>query len=559
MGPARLLSHSISLGLIATAFGQISAPKAANINSYKLALATTGTIKPRIEMGSQEAVVQTTADASAKDDQTLANGMLALNDSIWLIFAQEEQDSLLSAATLSPEAIKGLASALESSKSDLSKITFTESGREKARKDVLQGLGITIRDLNQMADAITIAKKDGWTAEAQDMAKKAVDESQAIPNYPSVTALCKDPTFQKQLPHSYLETEGAVESPEGFKLGAANLIGNTLLLVYVYPGSLAEKLKFQALDRIEQINGTTPRDLDEFKQILKNAAGQSVHIKVETGKGEQKEYDVEVPANLTDKAAPLAAPQSAPAEDAGTPKMSDEDETLQLGIITRYDAILTADYMQNEMLNPESFKRTQDKRANAMILQVKSAVELLALTQQTDPTKEAAEKELSTVMSTILDALGDFNDALDKARALGRWNPDSSALGTKAIKILNSMAAIPHVVALSKDPAFQKFLPPLYLEQNGYIADPAGFDLGAYSFLEDPLYIVSIKPDSVAAKLGFENLESIEEFDGQKPDDIDDLKQMIKKAAGKQVTIKVQPEFGPEKTVQATVPANLQP
>lgn len=263
------------------------------------------------------------------------------------------------------------------------------------------------------------------------------------------------------------------------------------------------------------------------------------------------------PAQAGSKKASDPSKQAPPTSSASP--ADDTDGNLAMAIEDITDAALMMDLLQAESQVPGSFKEGVDKRAPQMMVVMKEIQQLLALTSTSDPKRSAAKDENYKVAAALSAALEQAIDGYDAARKAGGWNKAASDLFNSGLTAASKLPFDGSTDKLVQDPTFQKSLSHIYLEAKGLIPDKSGFPLGINMFVGQSLYIINVKPNSLAAKLGLEAMEGIDEFDGQEPEDIDDLKQMIKKAAGKTVRIKVTPKFGDEKEFQVTVPAKLQP
>jgi membrane-associated protease RseP (regulator of RpoE activity) len=172
---------------------------------------------------------------------------------------------------------------------------------------------------------------------------------------------------------------------------------------------------------------------------------------------------------------------------------------------------------------------------------------------------EAARKDLVMRMAILLKDMANVSSGIKSAQLSGGWVDDAASMAGKAEKEASEIAGDGSIEALIKRPSFQMLLPHYYLELQGLVPVSNGFRLGVSSLVHDPLFIIFVDPNGLAAKLGLTNLERIEAFNGKAPKDIDDLKQMIKMAAGEDVTIKVKSYFGVESEITPTEPVNLNP
>lgn len=188
---------------------------------------------------------------------------------------------------------------LEEDNRTLSDTEFDDSAMEAARKDLLGRMAILLKDMAEMESAIMRAQlAGGWTDQAASSSAAAQKESVEIKGNGSVEALIKKRSFQEQLPNYYLETNGLIPDPAGFKFGVLTTISDSLYVIYVDPNGLAAKLKLTDLERVLEFNGNKPRNMDDLKLMIKKAAGQDVTIRVETVYGEDADIETTVPVKL---------------------------------------------------------------------------------------------------------------------------------------------------------------------------------------------------------------------------------------------------------------------
>lgn len=191
------------------------------------------------------------------------------------------------------------ASIVDGDQAALSGISFDNEAMEAARKDLINRLATLSIDMSAMNDAIITAQaSDGWTDVASQKAEAAQKDADAIQGDGSIEKLIRDPAFQTLLPSYYLQCMALKPDTSGVTLGVTTMINAPLFLIYVDPNGLAAKLKFRELERIEEFDGTSPRDMADLKRLIKQAAGRTVTVKVAPKFGDIYEYDVEVPEKL---------------------------------------------------------------------------------------------------------------------------------------------------------------------------------------------------------------------------------------------------------------------
>jgi hypothetical protein len=491
--------------------------------------------------------------SNAKNDKVLAEALVELYDNQWWLFGISEHNAEFTDYAATAKSCRKIASSIQASIDDLTRFSYQDPVREAARKAVLHDTNAVKKDWEDMAAALDLAEKNhGWTADAKALSDRAIADSQKISTVGAVDKLLKDSSFQKWLPHLYLENNGLIPDNAGFKLSVVVLLEKPLYIVYVYPGGIGEKLKLESMENIESMNGVVPADMDDFKMQLRALAGQTVHLKVSNEQG-AKEFDTLVPSEVAAKAATESPAPSAASQDQGPT----DDENLGSVMVTRYDGVLAMDILQQEAQDPQFLVHDLDKRAVAMIPELKAAEVLLSLTQFDDPNKESARDELYKDISSLSDALSDLIEACDKARSAKGWSADAIAEAKKALTAVSGLPKMPHVEALSADPKFQPNLPPIYLEVGGLVKHAAGFSLGVQPLMTDTLFFGYVAPGSIADKLGIKPLMTIESISGETPQDLDDVEQMIKSHRGQTIKVKVLLAFGDEKEIQVAVPAKL--
>jgi hypothetical protein len=188
---------------------------------------------------------------------------------------------------------------MNSEQAQLMSITFDDAAIEAARKDLINRITTLSSDMDSMATAVGLAiLSGGWSQQASTLADNANNEALDIKGDGSIEALTKDSYFQGWLPAYYLELHGLKPDKTGFKLGAVSMVAAPLFLISVAPDGIGAKLNLSNLDEVEQFNGRTPKDMEDFKMMIKAARGKSVTLKVKPRFGDEREYQVTVPSNL---------------------------------------------------------------------------------------------------------------------------------------------------------------------------------------------------------------------------------------------------------------------
>jgi hypothetical protein len=496
------------------------------------------------------------APAGQKSAQVLADAIVQQSDAVAFIFElatintidksyEKREDNR---ASVEFNKIGELIKALSSAK-------FEDAATEAARKDLIRSLTAVRGQIAAMGSAITQARMmDTWEGRPKGMAERAYKESLQLPTDGSVAKLVRDPAFQKLLPPLYLELNGLVTREGSFTLGMYTSVRSSLFVIDVVPGSLAEKLKLEKLETVEQVNGVAPKDVIDFKRMLQAARGQTVRIRVKPLYAAAKEYVVNVPADLS---TPTSIFASTPVP---TPVPTDLDaerranEVLAKSIVDLTDAIATVEMMRLASQVESAFKQKPDGRANKMGFSLAADQADLKKATYADPAKDAARKELTTLFDHLMTMLSKIVAGFEAAGKAGGWTKEAGDLANLGFNHVDDLPFDGSVDKLTKDPEFQKLLPSFYLRSTGLIPDPAGFPLGVRVLTSNTLFFVSVTPDSLAAKLGFRNLDEVKSFDGRTPKDVDELKQMIKASAGKNVSIAVQPMFGSLRQYVVIVP-----
>ena len=496
------------------------------------------------------------APAGLKSDQLLADAIVQQSDAVAFVFelatintidkSYEKREDNRAGVEFNKlgELIKALSSA-----------KFEDATKEAARKDLINSLTAVKGQIATMGSAITQARMMGtWEGRPKLMAERAYDESLQLPTDGSVAKLVRDPAFQKLLPPLYLELNGLVTREGSFTLGMYTSIQSSLFVIDVVPGSLAEKLKLEKLETIEQVNGVAPKDVIDFKRMLQAARGQTVRLRVKPLYAAAREYAVTVPTDLSSPTS-IFSNTTPP-----TPRPTDLDaelranQVLAKSIVDLTDAIATVELMRLASQVEGAFKGSPSERATKMGFALAADQADLKKATYRDPTKDAARKELVTLFDHLMTMLSKVIDGFDAAGKAGGWTKEAGDLANAGFNHVNDLPFDGSVDKLTTDPEFQKLLPSFYLRSTGLIPDPAAFPLGVQVLVSNTLFFISVTPDSLAAKLGFRNLDEVKSFDGKTPRDVDELKQMIKASAGKKVSITVQPMVGSPRQYVVTVP-----
>lgn len=498
------------------------------------------------------------APSGPKTDQLLADAIVQQSDAVAFIFelatintidkSYEKQED--NRASVEFNKIGELIKALSSAK-------FEDAAKEAARKDVITSLTAVRGQIATMGSAITQARMMGtWEGRPASMAERAYNESLKLPTDGSVAKLVRDTAFQKLLPPLYLELNGLVTREGSFTLGMYTSIQKSLFVIDVVPGSLAEKLKLEKLETIEQVNGAAPKDVIDFKSMLKAARGQTIRIRVKPLYAAAREYVVTVPSDLL---TPNSIFATAPVP---TPRPTDldaerrADQVLAKSIVDLTDAISTVEMMRLLSQVEASFKERPTDRANQMGFALAADQADLKKATYANPAKDAARKELVTLFDHLMTMLSKIVDGFEAAGKAGGWTREAGDLANVGFNHVDALPFNGSVDKLTKDSEFQKLLPGFYLRSTGLIPDAAGLSLGVRVFVSNTLFFITVAPDSLAAKLGFRNLDEVKSFDGKTPRDVDELKQMIKASSGKKVSITVQPMLGSLRQYVVVVPVN---
>jgi membrane-associated protease RseP (regulator of RpoE activity) len=493
------------------------------------------------------------APAGQKPDQLLADAIVQQADAVSFIFElatintidksyeKREDDRAAREFNRIGATIKSLASA-----------KFEDAKKEAARKDLIASLKAVQAQIGVMGSAITQARMaDSWEGRPRGMAERAYKESLQLPTDGSVATLVRDPAFQALLPPLYLELSGLVTREGNFTLGMYTHVRSSLFVIDVAPGSLAEKLKLTKLETIVSVNGIAPKDVTDFKQMLRKARGQTVRIRVKPLYAAAREYDVSVPSDLAQTSVFASPPAPRPTDVAAGLRA---DKALAKSVVDLTDAIATVELLRLASQVESSFKRGVDGRGEKMGFALAADRDDLKKATYADPMKDAARNELVTLFEHLMTMLSRIVGGFEAAAKAGGWTKEAGDLLNAGVSHVDKLPFDGSVDKLVKDPDFQKLLPSFYLRSTGLIPDPVGLSLGARVFISNTLLFLSVTPEGLAAKLGFRGLDEVTSFDGKRPADVDDLKQMIKASVGKRVSITVQPLFGDLRQYTVIVP-----
>lgn len=188
---------------------------------------------------------------------------------------------------------------LADTKASLSALSFGDPLRESCRKDLIALLDADIDALGLLVLAIREAQTDkGWSARAKDSVNRFVATMNTEPNSEAFPKLLAQPEFQKLFPPIYLEWQGLVPPSYGFRLGVSTELSDTLRIVEVQKGSVADQIGLKGLERVELFDGKKPADLLELKSWIKNSAGKTVKIRVQPRRGKARDIRAKIPEKL---------------------------------------------------------------------------------------------------------------------------------------------------------------------------------------------------------------------------------------------------------------------
>ena len=235
------------------------------------------------------------------------------------------------------------------------------------------------------------------------------------------------------------------------------------------------------------------------------------------------------------------------------------EQTLAHDIVVLYDSVLLMN--EQEGINMMDGTWANDASATLKLMataQDNSAAGLKKITFG-NAREESARKDLIHCQSRLSKDFSDMADACHQATTNKGWDNQSTALATKAFNDSKALPTDGSIAKLIKDPAFQAYLPQMFLEANGLIPDVNGFKLGVRYLVLDPLKLVYVQGGSLASTLGLQSLDLVIDVNGKQPKDMDDFKATLKKAAGQTITIHIKRMGITDMSYQATVPPNLKP
>ncbi len=177
--------------------------------------------------------------------------------------------------------------------------SVSDDTRMGARFELIQRLKYLYYMIDVQVIALRQAISDGeWTSSTKDMSEQARARMAALPVIDHVNRLMKDEKFQELFPVAYLEMENIGSHHLPFNMGVASFVSDPLYFVAVEKKSIADSMRFRKLDRLETVDGQTPKDFHDLEDILIAKAGQKVKFKVVTFGGKERSWETTVPANL---------------------------------------------------------------------------------------------------------------------------------------------------------------------------------------------------------------------------------------------------------------------
>ena len=188
---------------------------------------------------------------------------------------------------------------MKTERSLLQGVTFENEKLEAARQAVVSRLTKLIDDSAQMVSLVTAAQLAGsWSDDALKTSESIQQDALSIQQDEGIRAFIKNKNFQDMFPKYYLELMGVIPAASGYRMGILSTSSDSLFVIWADPNQVAGKLKISNLDRILSIDGVKPKDMDDFKRMVKESEGRKVIIRVAPKFGDEYEYTVEVPTNL---------------------------------------------------------------------------------------------------------------------------------------------------------------------------------------------------------------------------------------------------------------------
>ncbi len=188
---------------------------------------------------------------------------------------------------------------MKSERAQLMGVTFENEKLENARQAVVSRMGKVISDSDDMVSLVTAAQLAGsWSDEALKTSENLEEDALSIQHDDGIRAIIQNKNYQDMFPKYYLEIMGVIPTSNGFRMGVLSMSSDPLFVIWSDPSAAAGKLKINNLDRILSIDGVAPKDMDDFKRMVKESEGRKVIIRVAPKFGDEYKYTVAVPTNL---------------------------------------------------------------------------------------------------------------------------------------------------------------------------------------------------------------------------------------------------------------------
>ena len=188
---------------------------------------------------------------------------------------------------------------MKTERGQLMSVTFENEKLEAARQAVVSRIGKVIDDSDEMVALVTAAQLAGsWSDDALRTSESLQQDAISIQHDDAIRAIIQNKNYQDMFPKYYLELMGVIPTSSGFRMGILSMSSDPLFVIWADPDQAAGKLKINSLDRILSIDGVAPKDMDDFKRMVKQSEGRKVIIRVAPKFGDEREYEVEVPSHL---------------------------------------------------------------------------------------------------------------------------------------------------------------------------------------------------------------------------------------------------------------------
>jgi hypothetical protein len=175
----------------------------------------------------------------------------------------------------------------------LETISSSDSEKDALRKDLAAVIASMLQSIDYYLKAVREARvAGGWSPSADELMSRSEGALAARDSTVNEIWTRLSAEYSSFLPPGLRDHS---QDDRTTLLGVSTWSGDSLVLAYVFPDGLAAILGLKSGDKILSAGDTTPKNLAEFKQQLRRAAGSQLRIRIRKPDGSENELEASLP------------------------------------------------------------------------------------------------------------------------------------------------------------------------------------------------------------------------------------------------------------------------